>query len=98
MGMGMGMGMGRRECGREATNEFGLRWEFSHCHCHCSTPWHGVGRRSAAQRRRGLARLGLSMLHGDAGAGAEKRRFGRAENLKQFVKRLWIASGNVQEA
>lgn len=56
------------------------------------------GRRSAAQRRRGLARLGLSMLHGDAGAGAEKRRFGRAENLKQFVKRLWIASGNVQEA
>lgn len=98
----MGMGMGRRECGREATNEFGLRWEFSHCHCQCSTPWHGLEWEWSGRRSAGLARLGLSMQHGDAGAadgaGAEKRRFGRAENLKQFVKRLWIASGNVQEA
>lgn len=64
--------------------------------------WCGSGVEWETQRRRGLARLGLSMQHGDAGAadgaGAEKRRFGRAENLKQFVKRLWIASGNVQEA
>lgn len=62
--------------------------------------WLGVG--DAAQARLSSTRLGLSMQHGDAGAadgaGAEKRRFGRAENLKQFVKRLWIASGNVQEA
>lgn len=68
--------------------------------------WRGPGLEWETQRSAALAglaqraRLGLSMQHGDAGAGAgaEKRRFGRAENLKQFVKRLWIASGDVQEA